>query len=126
MFLFLDNSSDDKIEIRVYCAGRWRRHIFKSEKYQLLEAIDKAVKINQLSIVDLKGIAVVAGKGRFTAGRVATTVANTLAWACCARVVAVSEFGINLLDKIKRAKLGCFISNKYSGEANIGGQKNVK
>lgn len=117
---------DDQIEIRIYYGGKWHQRIFHSNQYNLLAAIDKTIKIHKLNLFDLKGIAAAAGKGRFTASRVAVTVANTLALACHARVVAVDKFDVNLAAKIRRAKLGCYISAKYSGEAKIGGQKNVK
>lgn len=91
----------------------------------LLVILDSFLSKNKKKLSDIAGIAVVVGHGRFTATRIAVTIANTLSYALKIPVVAVlssnnPEFAENML---KKTKPGVFVSAKYSGEAHIGGQK---
>ena len=83
--------------------------------------IDKMLKKRKKKISDLLGVAVVVGLGRFTATRIAVTVANTLSFALRIPVTAVNSADIERAEKLLRGKrAGVYVSAKYSGEARIG------
>lgn len=126
MYLYIDNSKDENIEISYSLNTTWVQQTFSSGEFILLQAIEKVLADQNMKSADLKGLAVVVGKGRFTATRVAATVANTLAYALKIPVLAVNEMTSDLLDKLKSATPGIYISAQYSGEANIGIKKQLK
>lgn len=126
MYLFLDNSVVDKIVIKLGGGSKWSTHTFSGAKYVLLTALDSALKKNKLTLKKLKGVAVLTGQGRFTALRIAVTVANSLALSLNIPVLAVNKFEPNLDKKLRATSKKIFISAKYSAGANIGGKQNVK
>lgn len=89
----------------------------------LLAGLESVLKKYNKNITDITGIAVVVGLGRFTAERIAATVANTLALALNIPVVALPQASTQAADEMfLSARRGVYISAKYSGEAHIGGK----
>ena len=125
MYLLIDNSEMEKINFYYRLNTKWVQAIFETDKKKsLLGAIDKLFKKLGVKPSDLQGIAVVMGKGGFTAARIAATVANTLAYALGIPVAAVDSADADIVDSaISRAQAGRYISAKYSGEAHIGKKK---
>ena len=124
MFLLIDNSND--AEINFY--WREKNKIIaiknKNSKRPLLAVLESSLKKLKKKISDLLGVAVVVGLGRFTATRIATTVANTLGFALRIPVAAVSSADFARAEKLLRGKrAGVYVSAKYSGEARIGGKQ---
>lgn len=94
---------------------------------KLLVAIDKMLVSTKASLPDLKGVAVVAGPGPFTALRIGVVTANTLAWSLKIPVVDIkmNEFRGNddlaalATKKIKVQKKRGIVLPFYGKEPNI-------
>ncbi len=123
MYLLIDNSTDQQVVFHYYLDTKWVQADFSLDKISLIEALDGLLTKKKKTLKDLHGLAVVVGKGRFTATRVATTLANTLAYALVVPVLAVDSWYENLNNDLAAAPRGVYISAKYSAPANIGGQK---
>ncbi len=76
---------------------------------------------------DISAIGVVMGKGSFTSTRVATTIANSIAFArmvpvyACVRPPYPTERPVDFFGQ----KLASYVSATYSGAPRLGGQVNV-
>ncbi len=125
MYLLIDNSEPETVCFFYRLDTKWVQACFLAgEEDSLLGLIDKLLKNLKRNLSDLKGVAVTVGKGRFTATRIATTVANTLSYALGIPVTAVDDAGTeNLESIISNTEIGRYISAKYSGEAHIGKKK---
>ncbi|MDD2758393.1 MAG: hypothetical protein PHD72_03430 [Patescibacteria group bacterium] len=124
MKLLIDNSLEDQVVFCLSISDGWKKFVFSQtvRPKPLLVFLEALLSKQKKHLTDLSGVAVVIGRGRFTATRIAVTVANTLAYALAIPVVGVTEADFKLVDKkLKQAKIGVYISAKYSGEANIGG-----
>ncbi len=125
MKLIIDNSRNEQIIFYLKEKNNWVKKETSCKK-PLLACLEAVLKKNNKKIDDLTGVAVVVGAGRFTAERIAVTVANAMALSLNIPVVAISDTSTSLADKkFLSAKSGVYISAKYSGEAHIGG-KNKK
>lgn len=122
MYLYIDNSSVNELLLSYALNTKWVSIVFSTEENpDILFYINKALKANRRSLKDLTGLAVRIGQGRFTATRVAVTIANALAFVLRIPVIGVGEARLDhLIQKIKKTPLGRYVSAKYSGEANIG------
>lgn len=124
MYLYLDNSTDGEVDFRLALNTKIIHTVFTIEKNQsLLELIEKFISGNGFLKEDLKGVAIVVGKGRFTSTRVAVATANTLAYAFNIPVLAVSDFKDEIFEDLKKQISGQYVSAEYSGAANIGSKK---
>lgn len=122
MYLFLDNSEDQKIVFK-YCLDTiWVQCEFGSE-VSVTKALHQLLLQENKQLSDLRGLAVRVGVGRFTATRIAVTVVNTLAYAQQIPVLAVDDWSLDLIKKIQATPLGQYVSARYSAPANIGGSK---
>jgi len=126
MYILVDNSKDGELNFFYTLNTKWVQQVFRTEQsLDLLSALDDCLKKIGKKISDLRGLAVVVGKGRFTATRVAVTVANTLAYTLQIPVVAMKDPDTaQAVNMIESAPVGQYVSAKYSGEANIGKKKN--
>lgn len=124
MNLLIDNSAEGEavFYLNEGSGGRWRPFVFKTgEKTVLLDLFDRTLKRAGKKLKDLRCLAVVVGRGRFTATRVAVTMANALAFCLKIPVVAVKDLNWKKINAaLKKARPGVYVSAKYSGEANIG------
>lgn len=135
MFLALDNSVEDKVDFyffndrsnlteNVALNTKWVQHSVPVFGKGLLVLLTETLEKNSISINDLTGLAVLTGRGRFTATRIAVTVANTIAYSLQIPIVGVADFDWdNLSDQIKNTPVGRLVSATYSGEASIGKAK---
>lgn len=125
MYILIDNSKDDGLSIFYTLNTKWVQAVFSTKRgIDLLSAIDSCLSKARKKISDLSGLAVVVGRGRFTATRVAATVANTLSYALRIPAAAVNELDTaRAVAAIKKVPAGQYISAQYSGEANIGKKK---
>ncbi len=132
MILFLDTSSKKKVTIAMYEKNSLKkRKVIKIKNYhseELLKNIDAFLKINTLTQRSLGGIAVASGPGGFSSLRIGITCANTLAWALKIPVFGIKESNTRLSEKkiveilfkkLKKAKLGIFVTPLYGKEPNI-------
>ena len=118
MILAIDTAGP-KICIALYWPQKIEKVLkWKSEKRSenLLLKIDKLLKENQLSIKDLKAIAVNRGPGSFTGLRVGISTANTLGYVLKIPVIGVKK----QQDPLKLVKEGCekFKSGKVKSDTN--------
>jgi len=123
MYLTIDATDEEEFIFYYYKDQKWTKVVRSHEKAgDLLKQIDVLLQSLGFSLSDVSGLAVLVGQGRFTATRVAVTIANTLAFACHIPVIAVTELD---LDEVARRlavqPLGQWASAMYSGEARVGG-----
>lgn len=123
MFLLIDNSADEMIVFHGYVDNSWIQKQYLAQKYSVVGALEQFLRDVNKRLPDLCGLAVVIGKGKFTATRIAVTVANALAYALKVPVLTVDGWVENLHDRIVEMPVGQYVSAKYSGEANIGKKK---
>jgi len=130
MYLLIDNSAEGEavFYLSERPSGRWKKFSFAvSDKSVLLVLLDKVLKQAGKKLTDLRGLVVRVGLGRFTATRVAVTVANAMAF--CLKIPVISATDLNwkkIETALKKAKAGVYVSAKYSGEANIGKKLKIK
>ena len=124
MFLLINNSDDNQLDVVMRQGEREIAESIKADSGAgLLENIDILFKKHHFKLGDLKGVAVVVGKGRFTLTRIAVTVANTLAYAMRIPVAAIVDSPKDWLNKLSSQPIGRYVSAQYSAEPNIGKQK---
>lgn len=123
MYLLIDNSPDDKVVIHYYLDSVWTQRDFNRDEQGLLVIVNKLILDDGKKLADLRGLAVVVGKGKFTATRIAVTLVNTLAYALKIPVLAVGGWSENIQKDIQASPIGQYISAQYSAPANIGGGK---
>ena len=121
MLVLIDNSGDDK----TFFYWRDKNKIIiaknKNSRRPLLAVLEASLKKHKKKISDITGMAVVVGLGRFTATRVAVTIANALSFAWKIPVASINAADYELAEKLLRKKCaGVYISAKYSGEASVG------
>ncbi len=122
MYLLIDNSSNDKILIHYCLNTKWTQREFNKDN-DLLVSVHQLLSDEDKQLIDLGGLAVVVGKGKFTATRIAVTVVNTLSYALHIPVLAVDDWYEDLIQDIQASPVGQYVSAQYSAPANIGGGK---
>ena len=123
MFLVIDPSVYNQTRLSLGLNNNWVHADFLNGRGLLFD-IDEFLKNQKISLKDLRGLAVLVGKGSFTATRVATTVANTLAYTLVVPVLAALEIDFAKLPaEIMNTPVGRYASARYSAPANIGGKK---
>ena len=122
MYLLLDNSNEEEILFVLSVNNKSVQYQFPFEHKSLPELLSECLKKAKLKMSDIDGLAVVIGKGRFTATRLAVTFVNTLAYALQIPVVA-SDPDEDWPAKISAQPVGIYVSAKYSGEAHISGKQ---
>lgn len=123
MYLLFDNSTNDKIFIYYCLDTKWVQREFNKDGQELIAAVNQLLLDEDKRLSDLRGLAVVVSKGKFTATRIAVTVANTLAYALQIPVLAVNDWYEDLIKDIQASPVGQYVSAQYSAPANIGGGK---
>lgn len=126
MYILIDNSQDEKIVFHFYLNTIWSQREFTDTTRDLLVHFVEFLSQEKKQLSDLRGLAVVVGQGKFTATRIATTVANTLAYVLKIPVLAVDGWYEELVGDIIAAPLGTYISARYSAPANIGQSQTKK
>lgn len=125
MYLVIDSSEVDTLRLHSYVEGSWHEQVATAVPVgQFVSTLSNSLGALHSTIQDIAGIAVVVGKGRFTATRVAVTVANTLAFALHVPVVGVTEFKADtVVAVIKATPVGEYVIATYSAPARIGAAK---
>jgi len=121
--LYIDNSQEEVASLGMVKdeGGFFLREYNNKTRRPLLYFVDKFLSGKKMSWTQIKGLAVRVGVGRFTATRIAVTVANTLSLTCNIPVIAVSDFNPKeIVKKISRSSSTTYVSAKYSGTARIG------
>lgn len=123
MYLYIDNSQEEVVSLgMIKEEGDFFLQEYKNKARQpLLYFVDKFLSGKKIALPQIKGLAVRVGVGRFTATRIAVTVANIISLSCKIPVVAVADFSFKeIVKKISRSSSATYISAKYSGVARIG------
>lgn len=122
MYLFFDLTGEKNVVIQSFLYDTWKKAEFPYDNEDaLLSGISEVLKDNGKEMSDLSGVGVKIGKGRFTAVRVAVTVANTLGYALNIPVVSYADEALDLvLKRLGEAKTGVYVHAEYSGPASIG------
>lgn len=135
MILVIDNISDS-LRVSLLRAGQEIGSLVVDlpaqaggQRVDLLAEVSKLLTKNKVKIKALKGIAVVAGPGRFSAVRRSVAIANALAFAQQIPVVGITQVEASnfeqLSEKLKNAKVGVNIVPLYDGEPNITVDKSI-
>ena len=124
MYLLLNTSQDDRVSICFSDETRWQQRDFLfTDSMNVLRAIESVLEQTKQPLSAVRGVAVVVGKGRFTATRVAVVIGNTLAFALQIPIAAVTDAATNgLAEKIAAAPVGQLVLPTYSGGARVGGR----
>lgn len=123
MYVLIDNSGEGKAVLYYYLKDKWLKREF-NRRVDLLAGLNKLLTDLKLPPDRLKGLAVLLGAGRFTATRVAATVANTLAYALKIPVVGVSNLNLKKTLKLLRlTRPGRYVSATYSAGVHINGKR---
>lgn len=123
MRVLIDTSEEGIIHFAFFISGAWQFFDVLREPGGLAAAFFGLLAKNGLKLEALSGVAVVVGQGRFTATRVATVTANTLAYSLKIPVAAVRAFDTALADAaLSAAPLGRYAHPEYSAAARIGGK----
>lgn len=85
-----------------------------------LIALNSVLKSAKKKLTSIKGVAVVAGKGRFSATRSAAVTANILALTLKIPAAAVPAGVIDFEKIVKDGRPGRYVLPSYSGQATIG------
>ena len=123
MFIIVDNTENDKILFSFWLNKKLvqRDYVTKNHK-NIPVCLEKLLAGLKMTLSDITCLGVVVGAGKFTATRIATTTANTLAFALKIPVVALlknfdEQTAVNLF---KTAKAGQYVTPVYSGEPRLG------
>jgi len=127
MFIFLDSSEQGKIFFfTLENDKKVSSFVFQADLADRgpLACFDDLIKKRKIFLRKISGIGVKIGAGRFTATRIATTFGNALSYFLRKPIVGMENFEAkDFLRRIKKAKVGVYLSAKYSGQANIGKSK---
>lgn len=118
MRLLLDNTGDELI---IWQTDDGQKFEYSSDMGVLL-SLRRLIRTLRIQRSDISGIAVVVGRGKFTAARIAVTVVNALGFALGFPVVGVTD-GADWLNQLSVQPIGQMISPQYSGPAHIGQPK---
>ncbi|MFB6226637.1 MAG: hypothetical protein ABEJ02_04765 [Candidatus Paceibacteria bacterium] len=130
MYLLLDPTDNDKLELSLFSReGLVRSSSFEAKAEGFLQVIDNFLSSNNCSVSEIEGMVVVVGEGRFTATRIATTIANTFSFVENINLLAVDKTKddlntdnvqhlYNLIDQAEKGQAR-YISAQYSGKPNI-------
>lgn len=120
MYLVVDNSADNQVSLFLHLNTKWVQGSVSVLNKNLLSALKDFCLSLGYRLNDIKGIAVVVGKGKFTSTRVAVTTANALAFSLNIPVLAVDQFDEDLDKRLAASPAGIYASALYSAPANIG------
>ena len=123
MYFLIDNSQDEKTTFHFCLNTIWSQKEFFNNDRDLLENLMTSLSDQKKQLSDLRGLAIVVGKGKFTATRIAATLANSLAYALKIPVLAIEDWYENLANDIKATPVGIYARARYSAPANIGKSK---
>lgn len=122
MYLVIDTTEDEKITLYYTEGSEWKLFCFAANREgSLLLAIDQMLTSINKKPEDLEGVAARVGTGRFTATRMATTVANTLAYSLHIPVVASAVLELDhIRQQLENTPLGQYATALYSAPASVG------
>ncbi|MFB6181661.1 MAG: hypothetical protein ABEJ24_02070 [Candidatus Magasanikbacteria bacterium] len=131
-YLLLDPTIDEKLKLILFSEDEViSKDIKKVKAEKYLESLDSFLDKNELNINDIEGLIVLSASGRFTANRIATTIANTVRFIEDVSLLAVDKNeaddslnteNIQTLSELRKkleSSGSNYISAKYSGEPNI-------
>lgn len=131
MILYINTSKEQQLDVFLIEENKIMDQLnlkgdFKVSE-NLLKMIEQLLKKNKIDFKQLKGLITITGPGPFTSLRIATAVANTLAYSLKIPVIGIKN-NKNLNDKqlldlgcqeLKKAKQGIYIKPFYDKEPNI-------
>ncbi|OGH68841.1 MAG: hypothetical protein A3I29_01570 [Candidatus Magasanikbacteria bacterium RIFCSPLOWO2_02_FULL_44_11] len=122
MYIAIDTGENERIVFRFFSGKDWQRFEYPYQNEDaLLVGLNELLKQHQAKLADITGLAVRVGKGRFTATRVAITMANTLAFALRIPVISYTESSpANLEKRLSETPSGQYAQAEYSAPASIG------
>lgn len=124
MYLYIDPSIQNSIRFILFHHDQEKEFIFEGKNRELLIYIVQVLDQEKVALSDIDGVAVLVGSGGFSSTRIASVIANTLAFGLKIPVVGVLESDKPSLQTIlalfTSKKHEGYLSPTYSGEPNIG------
>lgn len=124
MYIAIDTAENDEIVFHFFSEGKWQSfsHPYTSED-ALLVGLSEVLNKAGSSLQQLTGLAVRVGVGRFTATRVAVTMANTLGYSLGIPVIAHEQASPEGLETVlAQTPVGQYAHASYSAPASVGGK----
>lgn len=124
MFLLLNASERGVIHMALFDDTHIQEEKIAGLDRELLTVLDTWLTVCQVSLDQVRGVAVLLAAGSFTSTRIATVIANTLAYTKRIPVLGVSKEDAtkfsDMAARLKMQPVGQYLSATYSAEANIG------
>ncbi len=123
MYTFFVPGNTNTITIRWYDNGAWGEQLVEGRSKAILNTLNAVLAARGKTLAQVSGVGVVLGQGSFTATRMVTTLANTLAFAARTPIRALAREEDMPLDPVAffaKPAAAEYISATYSGEAHIG------
>ncbi len=123
MYIIFDATEFNFLRYTLFTPEQEIQTVIEQKNKQLLVEFDLFLKENDKTLDNIKGIAVILGKGSFTSTRITVTVANTLALTKNILVLGI-EYKPNysysqLQELFLNIKPHQYIHAIYSGKPNI-------
>lgn len=127
MIVIIDNTAENEVVFYVQKNKNWLIKKCVNHHKSLLERLALFLSKNNYRIQDISGLAVLVGRGRFTATRIAVTMANSLAYALSVPIISYVNHNTQIdfdqiTELLRKTKKKVYISAKYSAPVHIGGK----
>lgn len=122
VYLRINTAQFDAVDLTLISPGEDRvNKTFSVSNRELLQCIDQLLTEHGRTIDDVGGIAVVLGEGSFTGTRLATTVANMMAFVKQIPVVGVAahDSDDHIIGALEKKEAGMYMTPEYSGEPTM-------
>jgi tRNA A37 threonylcarbamoyladenosine modification protein TsaB len=122
MYIAIDTAENERIVFHFFSGKAWNDFVYPYDSEDaLLAGLTKLLKDQRSQLSDITGLAVRVGQGRFTATRVAVTMANTLAFALHIPVIAYTDASLGEVEKmLQQTPAGTYAHAQYSAPPSVG------
>lgn len=130
MYLILDPSEEQQTRLVWSVDGQlWQETVWSTTRSRnVLVGLEQFLNEKSCLLSAIKGVAVVVGKGRFTATRVAVIIANILRFSLQIPAISLEEIPENMGDihAVFDSDSVSYIHPRYSGMPHLGGTNQLQ
>jgi tRNA A37 threonylcarbamoyladenosine modification protein TsaB len=130
MYLILDPSEEQQTRLVWSTNGElWQETSWSTTRSRnVLVGLEQFLNEKDCLLSAIKGLAIVVGKGRFTATRVAVIIANVLRFSLQIPVISLKEIPKNTGDihAVFDSDSASYIHPRYSGLPHLGGSNQLQ
>lgn len=122
MFLILDNSQENKINLSLQVNKKFvQRNYAVARNRDFLHSVNLFLSGLKLKPSNLTGLGMVMGQGKFTATRLLVTMANTLAYSLKIPILRLTDSpkGESIVDMPTESEIGQYILPVYASEPHV-------